>query len=141
MPHRSLNTAEAKLVGALVQARARETNGFGIAALRQLVDDPSARIAKPHHLGHLVEGLARRVVASTAQVNVVADAVHAIEQRMPAGREQRDIRKRNFMFEMDRQQMGFEMIDADVGNARAKRHAFDQGQSDEQRPDQARGRT
>src|SRR5258705_7887675 len=137
MPHGGLDAAEAKLVGALVKARARETNSFGVAACCELIDGPAAGITKAHHLGHLVEGLARSVVASATQMNVVTDAVHAIEQCMPTGRKQSDVRKWNFMFEMDGQQMGFEMIDADVGNARAKRHALDQGKADEQRPDQA----
>src|SRR5258705_13833224 len=125
MPHGGLDAAEAKLVGALVKARARETNSFGVAAFCELIDDPAAGITKAHHLGHVVEGLAGGVGASAAEMNVVTDAVHAIEQCMPAGRKQRDVGKRNFMFEMDGQQMGFEMIDADVGNARPKRHALD----------------
>ena len=55
---------------------------------------------------------------------------------MAAGGEQRDVGKRHVMLEVDRQQMGFEMIDADERNPGAKRHAFDQRHADQQRADQ-----
>ena len=41
---------------------------------------------------------------------------------MSAGSEQRDVRKLDFMLEMNGQKMRFEMIDADVGDARRLEH-------------------
>ena len=60
-----------------------------------------------------------------------------VEQRVATGSEQCDVGKRHIMFEVNRQQMRFKMIDTDEGNAGAKRHAFDQRDADQQRADQA----
>ncbi len=94
MPYRRLDAAKTELVRRFFSsARAENESLWDRRSCARLIDGPPARIAEPHHFGDLIVRLAGSVVASTAEMIVVADVAHAIEQRVPAGSEQRDIRK------------------------------------------------
>src|SRR5206468_7352078 len=103
--HRSLQTAEAeieiafqfgRIAIAMRQPRRRQRYGAVVAALRQLVDDRSTRIAEAEQLRDLVVRLPRRVVARPAEKLVTAGAIDAIQAGVAAGDDQNDRRQRKF---------------------------------------------
>ena len=63
----------------------------GIAVGRLALDLRAARIGQAEELRDLVEGLAQRVVDRRAEPDVVADAAHGDELRVPAGGEEQEI--------------------------------------------------
>src|SRR5215471_4082292 len=101
MPHRSFDTAETKIIGTLLEPSAGKPDRFLVAFLGEIIDDASAWISKFHHLSHFVEGLAGGVVASSTKITVLSHVLDIVEQRMSAGREQRNVRKRDLMFQMN----------------------------------------
>src|SRR5215470_11798521 len=124
MPDRSFDPAETEVIGTLLETSARKPDRLAVAFFSQIIDDASAWISQPHHFGHLVECLSRCIVPGPTQITVSSDVLDAVEQRVSAGSKQSDVRKRNLVLQMNRQEMRFEMINADIGNTPAKRKSL-----------------
>ncbi len=116
-----------------------------VALGREAVDDRSARVAEAEELGHLVVGLARRVVACLADQRHVAEGAHLVEGRVPAAREQGDVgpcgagaRCVLVTAQINGQEVPVEVVDAYDGQAAAVGDRLGGREPDEQRTDEAR---
>src|ERR1051325_5498225 len=136
MPDGCLDTAEAEIVAAFFDLRARKANRPAVSVPRQLINRTAPRIPEAEHLCHFVVRLTRCVVARAAQVHVIADTSYAIKKRVPAGSKQSDIREICSLLQMNREQMSFEVIDADERNLPAKCDSFRKRQTDQQGTDE-----
>ncbi len=85
----------------------------GSPRLRLALHFRAARIGQAQHLGHLVEGLAHRVVDRRADALIVADAAHGDELRVAARHEQQQIGERHVLGETGRQGVRLQVIDGD----------------------------
>src|SRR4029079_1650174 len=135
MPYGGFDPAKAKIVGIFFEPGARKPNRLGAALFGEGVDDSSAGITKAHHFRDLIVRITRSIIASPAQMEIFADVVDSIQERMAARSQQCDGRKRHLVLQLDSAQRSFQMIASDVRNSRTKRNAFDERQSHEQRAD------
>ena len=118
---------------------ARQIVGAIVAALRHAVDHRPAGIAEAEQLGHLVVGLARRVVAGAADQVVLAVGRHQVEAGVPAGDDEHDRRQRQRPVVQDqRLDVAGEMVHGDERHVERHRHRLGRLQPDQQRADQAR---
>src|SRR5919108_1453929 len=102
MPHRGLDAAETEFIRGFREASAWEADCFAVAAFGEIVDCSTAGISQSHHLGDLVVSFTGGVVARAAEMDVSADAVDAVKQRVTAGSEQGEIGKGHLMLELNR---------------------------------------
>src|SRR5439155_1584276 len=68
--HGGLETGEAEVEGIALHPNAPEWDGLRVTEARQAVDDGPSRVAQRQEFRDLVESLARRVVASLAELSV-----------------------------------------------------------------------
>ena len=121
-----------------VQHRAREIISSRIATAGDFFDLGSAGIRQAQHLSHLVIGLPRRVVAGAAQFLIATWTFHIQQQGVTAGNDQRCVRWNRGLVEKRRQQMAFQMVDAQEGSPRRAGHGFGRRAADQQRRRQPR---
>ncbi len=81
---RGLDAAEGESGRPVAHVGGREGDGAGIAGARDPLDGGAAREAEAEQLGHLVEGLARRVVAGLPDALVTARLARQVERGVPA---------------------------------------------------------
>ncbi len=136
-PHRRLQPREREIRVGPSLHRPREVEALGIALGRLALDRGATRIGQSEHLGDLVEGLADRVVDGAAELEVVADAAHGEQLRMPPRDEQQQIGKGEIVGQPRRQRMGFQMVDGDEGLARDERNRLGGGQANHDATDEA----
>ncbi len=86
---------EGEIERAVIGLAARERDRLGIPLLGRLVDRRAAGERQAEHPGHLVVGLAGRIVDGGAERLIVpGDVADQLQRRMPAGHQQRDHRRR-----------------------------------------------
>src|SRR5690242_9953992 len=132
MPNRGLDATEAEVVGAGFELCTGKTNGLSVAFFGEVVDGSAAWVTETEHLRHFVVSLSRSVITGPAEINVIADGFNPVKKRVPTGREQSEIGKIYSLFQMNRQQMSFEVVDTDERNGPAKRDSFGKGQPDQE---------
>mgnify|MGYP007028670716 CR=1 FL=1 len=114
-----------------------------IALRRQAVDDRPAGIRQPHHLGALVESLARRIVYRGAHDFHLKRSRHLYDLGMPSRYEQTQERKRRMRNRLARnidemrQNMPLQMIDLHERYIICNGQSFGERHSDEQGAEQA----
>ena len=122
---RRLQAGEREVEIAAVQQGPGQRIGFRVAVVGQPGQGRPAGVAQAQQLGTLVEGLAGRVVDGLAQQRVLAHVGHVHELRMATRHQQRDEGKRRRVVGQERrQQVAFEVVDAQHGppQRRAQRH-------------------
>ena len=109
-----LRPGERKVQAALFQIDALELDRVRIALPGDAVDLRAAGIAEPQHAGHLVVGLAHRVVAGGAQDAEFVVAGHFHQMGMTAGHHERQERRFEVrMFDQIGQNVALDMVHAD----------------------------
>ncbi len=103
---------------------------------RLFLDERSARIAKAEKLRCLVKGFADGVVDRAADAEVIADAAHAEDLRVAAGREEQAIGKGGRVGEPRGERVRLQVVDRDqrlvvhegdrLGHGQPNDHATDQ---------------
>ena len=88
-----LEPRQREAVVVAVQHRAREVDGLRVARFGKAGDDGPAGITQAKGLGHLVEGLAHRVVECLAQDAIVAPVAHVHEHGVAARQQARHERR------------------------------------------------
>ena len=116
----------------------RQVEALRIAAAGLALDLRPARIAEAEELGDLVEGLADGVVDGRAEANVIADAAHRDELRVPAGGEEEQVGEADAVGEARRQGMALEVVDGEQRLAGDERQRLGGGQPDQDAADQPR---
>ena len=86
--HGGLEAAEREVGPSVAHLGHRELHRAVVGAPRQAVHEGPSGIPEAQELGHLVEGLARRVVAGAAQQAVVAAGRNFVEARVAPGHHQ-----------------------------------------------------
>ena len=137
---RRLQPREGEVAVLPPQQRSRQLEPRPVAGRRQLLQRRSARIAQPHSLGDLVEGLARRVVDGRAQSAHVADAAHLQQLAVPARDQQQQERIGRLRPQPRRHRMTFQMVDRDQRQPPRQRRRLAVGQAHHDPADQARPR-
>src|SRR6202040_1506275 len=112
--------------------------GRGVPVLGAALDRGAAGIRQPQKLRGLVECLADRVVARTADAAILADLFHRHELRMAAGYEEEQKRKVELVREPGGQRMRFEMVDGNQRLADDEGDRLRGGEPDDHAADQAR---
>ena len=116
----------------------RQVEALRIAAAGLALDLRPARIAEAEELGDLVEGLADGVVDGRAEADVIADAAHRDELRVPAGGEEEQVGETDAVGEARRQGMALEVVDGEQRLAGDERQRLGGGQPDQHAADQPR---
>ena len=93
--------------------RPRQRKPLGIAARRLLLHQRSAGKAEAEQLCGLVEGFADGVIDRPAEPQVIADAEHAEDLRVAAGREKQAIGKRRGVGQPRSERVRLQMVDRD----------------------------
>ncbi len=108
-------------------------SGPGLPLAASFAELRPTRIRQAEQLGRLVEGLARGIVPGFAERGVAADPLHFDELGVAARHQQRHVReRRRLRLQQRREQMPFEVMDADrrlapgVGEAPSERGAGQQ---------------
>ena len=116
-----------------------ERNGIRVALGGELRDDRAAGIPETQRLGHLVEGLAHRVVDRRAEHAIVAPVGHMHEQSVAPGHE-RDHRRRREIGPTDLVgvQVPFQMVHHDEGDVGAPGRALGEGHAHHERAHESR---
>ena len=95
-------------------------------------------MAETEQLGHLVEGLAQRVVDGGAPALVVADAAHQHELAVPARDQQHQVGEGDAVGQPRGQRMRLEVVDRDQRLAERRGQRLGRGQPDQHAADQPR---
>ncbi|ABA52958.1 hypothetical protein BURPS1710b_A0840 [Burkholderia pseudomallei 1710b] len=136
--HGGLQPAEAEVEIPRMKHRPRQHDRARGAGFREPRYLRPARIAEAEQLRGLVERFAGGIVERLAERLVDADVAHAHQLRMAARHEQRDERKRRRLGdEQRRQQMPFEVVDADGRLVPRERERVRDARADEQRAREA----
>ena len=91
-----------------------------IALCRQPLNGGTAGITEVQHARNLVEGFAGGVVAGTAKKRVGDKIVYPVEFGVAAGDAEGNVRENDLLLKENRQQVAFEVIDADKRNSSSK---------------------
>ena len=122
----------------------REAECLRIALLGQTVDHRAARVGQPHHLGALVEGLARGVVDRRADDLHFERGVHAHDLRVAAAHQETQERKvrmgQRAVPKVDevREDVPLKVVDFDHRDVAGDRKPLGERHAHEQRSDQPR---
>ncbi len=136
-PHGSFQPAEAHVEPA-IDKWPGEAEACRVTNLGQPGDCRPARVRQPEQAGHLVERLARGVVARVAEQAVAAEAGNIHEHAVPARYEQCNERKLQCLgFESADQEMRLHMVDRHRRYAEPVSRRCGKGASNHQRADQA----
>ena len=138
-PHRRLQAGEREIRLRAAEHGPRQVEALGIAAAGLALDLRPARIAEAEELGDLVEGLADGVVDGGAEADVIADAAHRDELRVPARDEEEQIGEADAVGEPRRQRMALEVVDGEQRLAGDERQRLGGGQPDDARRRSAPG--
>ena len=132
---RRLQPAEAEIEARPVEHRARELEHARAAALGEGRERGPARIAEAEQLRRLVEGLARGVVLGLPQDPVAPDALDFDQEGVPSRhleRHEREVRRARL--EGGRQQVTFQVVNADDRHAPGVAERAREAGADQQAP-------
>src|SRR5690606_38326909 len=107
------------------------------ALVREPLDLAPPRIAEAEELRRLVERLSGRVVARRPEEGVPVVLARPIERGMSAGHDEAEERTLDRAVELDREEVSFDVIDADEGKTARPRDRLRRTEADEQRADEA----
>src|ERR1700736_1125978 len=122
IPNRRFQPAEAEILG--IEHAARKIEAFGIAMPRMFLNLGPARVTKSEKLRNFVERFAGRIVHGSANDPVIAQRTNKGRHVMSATDDERNIRFSLRLAEKWREQMAFEMIDAEIRFAEPNRETL-----------------
>ncbi len=113
----------------------REVEARRISFAREFLDRGPAGIPEPQQRRHLIEGLARGVIARLPQQPVAAPGGHVEQQGVASRNEQRHERRREIaIFDRRREEVPFHVVHADEVAIAGKCERLGVDDADEQRP-------
>src|SRR5207244_75774 len=111
-----LEAREAELQPAAIEHWTRKGEGARSTGLGQPGKLRTTRVRQPQELRGLVESFARRIIARLSQQPVTANGLHFDQHGVPAGDQQRDVRKgRRLRLKQRSKQVPLEVVHADRG--------------------------
>src|ERR1700736_2486664 len=124
-------SAEAEILG--IEHAARKIEAFGIAMPRMFLNLGPARVTKSEKLRNFVERFAGGIVHGSANNPVIAQRTNKGRHGMSATDDERNIRFNPRLAEKWREQMAFEMVDAEIRLSKTDRQAFRNRRTDHKR--------
>jgi hypothetical protein len=107
-----------------VEHSARKIESRGISRAGEAVHFRAARVSEAEHFGHLVEGLARGIVARPAEEFVFSEFPHIEKERVPAADDESDVRGDFRLAKKRGEQMAFDVVDCEKWAAGTEREPF-----------------
>ncbi len=137
--HRGFEPGKRKIKAVVMNCRARERIGIGIARMGKAIHLCTARIRDAHHAGNLIKSLTDGIIPCAADGFKPGIIAHINQRGVPAGSDQRQKRGLWRLGQKIRGgNMPFDMIHLAKGKRICKGIAFCKIHTDQQRPDQPR---
>lgn len=126
------HAGEGEIVMGILEHGAGEVEGGGITSAGGFFDFGSAGVGQPEHFADFIKGLAGGIITGGTDFLIASSAIDIDQEGVPAGDDEAEVARNDGALDEGREEVAFEVVDAQVGDACGKGNALGGGAADEQ---------